>query len=72
MQLHLYAQIEKELLTIVFVMERFENYVYGKHVTVESDHKRVKKNGGPFEVKFGLFCRIYAVKGKEISIFLQI
>jgi hypothetical protein len=23
-------------------------------------------------VDFGLFCRIYAVKGKEISIFLQI
>ena len=23
-------------------------------------------------MEFGLFCRIYAVKGKEISIFLQI
>ena len=34
-----YAQIEKELLVIVFAMERFENYVYGRHVTVESDHK---------------------------------
>jgi hypothetical protein len=34
-----YAHIEKELLAIVFAMERFENYVYGRHVTVESDHK---------------------------------
>jgi hypothetical protein len=29
-------------------------------------------NGGQVKVDFGLFCRIYAVKGKEISIFLQI
>lgn len=34
-----YAQIEKELLAIVFGMEKFEHYVYGRHVTVESDHK---------------------------------
>ena len=34
-----YAQIEKELLAVVFGMERFENYTYGRHVLVESDHK---------------------------------
>lgn len=34
-----YAQIEKELLAIVFGMERFEHYVYGRKVYVESDHK---------------------------------
>ena len=34
-----YAQIEKELLAIVFGMERFENYVYGRRVVIESDHK---------------------------------
>jgi hypothetical protein len=27
---------------------------------------------GQFKVDFGLFYRIYAVKGKEISIFLEI
>ena len=34
-----YAQIEKELLAIVFGMERFHHYTYGRHVDVESDHK---------------------------------
>ena len=34
-----YAQIEKELLAIVFGMEKYEHYVYGRKVIVESDHK---------------------------------
>ena len=35
-----YAQIEKELLAIVFACDRFDSYVYGRHlVNVETDHK---------------------------------
>ena len=35
-----YAQIEKELLTIVFACECFEPYVYGRDLSQdESDHK---------------------------------
>ena len=34
-----YANIERELLAVVFGCERFHTYVYGKHFTVESDHK---------------------------------
>ena len=34
-----YAQIEKELLAVVFAFSRFHQYVYGTEVTVESDHK---------------------------------
>ena len=34
-----YAQIEKELLAIVFARECFNQFIYGKQVTVESDHK---------------------------------
>ena len=35
-----YAQIEKELLAIVFACDRFDAYVYGRHlVNVETDHK---------------------------------
>ena len=35
-----YAQIEKELLAIVFACKRFESYVYGRDtIRVESDHE---------------------------------
>lgn len=34
-----YAQIEKELLAIVFGAEKFNQYTYGRKVIVESDHK---------------------------------
>jgi hypothetical protein len=34
-----YAQIEKELLAIVFACEKFRQFIYGKSVTVETDHK---------------------------------
>ncbi|XP_060070555.1 uncharacterized protein K02A2.6-like [Ylistrum balloti] len=34
-----YAQIEKELLAVVFGLEKFHHYVYGRFVLVQSDHK---------------------------------
>ncbi|CAH2208146.1 jg24630, partial [Pararge aegeria aegeria] len=35
-----YAQIEKELLAIVFALERFHQYLFGRgDITVETDHK---------------------------------
>lgn len=34
-----YTQIEKEMVAIVFVVERFEQYVYGRPVHVQTDHK---------------------------------
>ena len=33
-----YAQIEKELLAVVYGMEKFQQYTYGCKITVESDH----------------------------------
>ena len=34
-----YAQIEKELFAVLFGCKRFHQYVYGRQVVVESDHK---------------------------------
>ena len=34
-----YANIERELLAVVFALERFHTYIYGKAVIVQSDHK---------------------------------
>lgn len=34
-----YAQIEKEMLAIVFGLTKFHQYAYGKSVDVETDHK---------------------------------
>ena len=49
-----YAIIEMELQAIVFACERFHQYIYGKRVTVYSDHKPLEnisaKNLGTAEV----------------------
>ena len=34
-----YAQIEKEMLAIVYAMEKFHTYTYGRDITIELDHK---------------------------------
>ena len=34
-----YAQLEKELLAICFACQKFHQYIYGKQVTVQTDHK---------------------------------
>lgn len=34
-----YAQIEKELFAVLFGCKRFHQYIYGRHVVIESDHK---------------------------------
>ena len=34
-----YAQIEKEVYSIVFGSKRFHQYIYGRHVEISTDHK---------------------------------
>ena len=37
-----YAQIEKEMLAILFAVERFEQCVYGRPVKIQTDHKHLE------------------------------
>ena len=34
-----YAQIEKEMLSVVFALHKFDQYACGRRVTIENDHK---------------------------------
>ena len=34
-----YTYIERECLSVVFGLERFHAYIYGRHITVYNDHK---------------------------------
>ncbi len=34
-----YSNIEREMLGIVWGLEKFHHFVYGRHVTIETDHK---------------------------------
>ena len=74
-----YAQIEKELLAIVFACERFDTYIYGRDVvSVETDHKpleaivRKALNSGPQRLQRMLLrlqrynLEIRNKKGKEM------
>ena len=37
-----YAQIEKEMLAIVFALTKFHQYTFGQHTVVKTDHKPLK------------------------------
>ena len=37
-----YATIEKEMLAIIFALEKWHQYVYGRHVVIKTDHKPLK------------------------------
>ena len=38
-----YVQIEKEMLAIIFAAFHFEQYIFGKNVNIETDHKNIFK-----------------------------
>lgn len=53
-----YAQIEKEMLAIVYALEKFNQLTFGRHVTVYSDRK-------PLEaiLKKPLVCALRRLQG---------
>ena len=75
-----YAQIEKEMLAIVFSLQKFHQYTFGRHTTVHSDHKPLEAilkkalNKAPRRLQ-GMILRVqqYDIeviycKGKEMHI----
>ena len=34
-----YSQIEKEMLAVVYATRKFHDYIYGKHIIIETDHQ---------------------------------
>lgn len=76
-----YAQIEKEILAVVFGCEKFHKLQYGKiDVTIESDHKpletimRKRISSAPMRIqkmilKFQTYeFRLVYVKGKDLGL----
>ena len=37
-----YSTIEKEMLAIVFLHEKFRSYILGSHVIIHTDHAAIK------------------------------
>ena len=61
-----YVQIEKELLVILYAGEHFQQYTFGWHVTVLSDHRSLKS-----VIKKDL-VKMIAVHGYDITVFYHL
>lgn len=59
-----YAQVEKELLAVVFACRKFHYYIYGRNITVRSDHKPL------IEIMKKDFCKIPSARLQRLKLSL--
>ena len=59
-----YAQIEKELLSVVFVVEKFTHLIYGIR---KEHHQRFQTTAGSFEALVHTLSRAYLTVAQETS-----
>lgn len=59
-----YAQIEKEFLAVVFACRKFHYYIYGRSVTVRTDHKPL------IEIMKKEFCKIPSARLQRMKLSL--
>lgn len=57
-----YAQIEKELLAVVFACKKFHYYIYGRKITIRSDHKPL------VEIMKKDFCKIPSARLQRMKL----
>ena len=65
-----YANIEKEMLTVFFGVERFQTYVYGRSFTIESDHKPLESisQKNLADTPAHLHCMLLCLQGYDYTI----
>ena len=75
-----YANIEREMLAVIFRAERFRTYIYGRYFTIKSDHKPLEsisqKNLAdmPAQLQHMLLClqgydfNLHYYPGKEMAL----
>ena len=62
-----YAQMEKELLAIVFDSKKFDQYVYGRDtVHVQRDHKPLEVIFTPSTETWTFACRLHGQAGENL------
>ena len=62
-----YANIEREMLTVIFRAERFRTYIYGRSFTIESDHKPLESisQKSPADTPTWLQCMLLCLQGYD-------
>ena len=65
-----YANIDREMLAVVFGVERFQTYIYGRSFTIESDHKPLESifQKNLADMPAHLQCMLLCLQGYDYTI----